>query len=54
MTSIFILYTLIFRRWVTEISSKNLSHPALIGRDFHTLVLSGNLNMHIADWMYLL
>jgi hypothetical protein len=56
MTSIFILYTLVSCRWVTELpqSNKNPSHLVLIGHDFHPLVLSDNLNMHGANWMYLL
>jgi hypothetical protein len=54
MTLIFVLYTLISHRWVTEISLKNLSHLVLIGHDFHPLVLSDNLNERGADWMYLL
>jgi hypothetical protein len=42
-------------QWVTELSSKkNPSHPALIDHDFHTLVLSDNLNGRGANWMYLL
>jgi hypothetical protein len=53
-TLIFILYTLVSRRWVTELSSKNSSHLALIGHDFHSLLLSDNLNGCEADWMHLL
>jgi hypothetical protein len=34
--------------------NKNLSHLVLIGCDFHSLVLSNNLNRCGADWMYLL
>jgi hypothetical protein len=30
-------------------SNKNLSHLVLIGRDFHPLILSDNLNGHGAD-----
>jgi hypothetical protein len=44
MTSIFVLYMLVSHRWVTKLSSKNPSHPALIVHDFHPLVLSDNLN----------
>jgi hypothetical protein len=54
MTSIFVLYTLISHRWVTELSSKNPSHTTLIGHDFHPLVLSDNLNGRGANWMHLL
>jgi hypothetical protein len=54
MTSIFVFYTLVSHRWVTELSSKNHSHLVLIGRNFHPLVLSDNLNGREADWMYLL
>jgi hypothetical protein len=54
MTLIFVLYTLVSRQWITELSSKNLSHLVLIGRDFHSLVLSDNLNGCEADWMHLL
>jgi hypothetical protein len=54
MTSIFVLYTLVCRQWVTELSSKNPSHFILIGRDFHLLVLSDNLNGCGANWMHLL
>jgi hypothetical protein len=56
MTSIFVLYTLLSRRWVTDFlqSNKNLLHLVLIGRDIHTLVLSDNLNGHGSDWMHLL
>jgi hypothetical protein len=54
MASIFILYTLISHRWVTELSSKKPSHLVLIGRNFHPLVLSNNLNGREVDWMHLL
>jgi hypothetical protein len=56
MTSIFVLYTLVSRWWVTGVSSiqKNPSHLVLIGHDFHPLVLSDNLNGRGADWMHLL
>jgi hypothetical protein len=49
MASIFVLYTLISHRWVTELSSKNHSHHVLIGHDFHPLVLSDNQNRRGAD-----
>jgi hypothetical protein len=54
MASIFALYTLVSHRWVLELSLENPSHPALIGRDFHHLVLIDNLNGRGADWMHLL
>jgi hypothetical protein len=54
MTSIFVLYTLVSRRWVTELSSKNPSHTALIDHDFHPLVLGDNLNGCGVNWMHLL
>jgi hypothetical protein len=54
MASICVFYMLISRRWITELSSKNLSHLVLIGRDFHPLVLSDNLNGRGVNWMYLL
>jgi hypothetical protein len=54
MTSIFVLYTLVSRRWVTELSSKNHSHLILIGHDLHPLVLSDNLNRHRVNWVHLL
>jgi hypothetical protein len=54
MSSIFVLYTLVSRWWVAELFSKNHSHLILIGRDFHPLVLSDNMNEHGADWMHLL
>jgi hypothetical protein len=54
MTSIFILYTLVSRWRVAELSSKNHSHLVLIGRDLHPLVPSDNLNERGADWMHLL
>jgi hypothetical protein len=54
MVLIFILYTLVSHQWVTELSSKNSSHLALIGHDFHSLLLSDNLNGRGADWMHLL
>jgi hypothetical protein len=55
MTLIFILYTLVSHRWVSEFSSiqKNHAHLVLIDRDFHLLVLSDNLNGRGADWMHL-
>jgi hypothetical protein len=34
--------------------NKNLSHIVLIGCDFHSLVLSDNLNRRGADWMHFL
>jgi hypothetical protein len=34
--------------------NKNLSHIVLIGCDFHSLVLSDNLNRCGADWMHLM
>jgi hypothetical protein len=34
--------------------NKNPSHLILIGRDFHSLVPSDNLNERGADWMHLL
>jgi hypothetical protein len=52
MTSIFVFYTLVSRRWVTELSSKNHPYLVLIGRDLYSLVLSDNLNGHGADWMH--
>jgi hypothetical protein len=54
MTSIFILYTLVSRRWVAELFSKKHSHLVLISHDLHHLVLSDNLNGRGADWMHLL
>jgi hypothetical protein len=54
MDSIFVLDTLVSHSWICDLSSKNHSHPALIGRDFHHLVQSDNLNGRRADWMYLL
>jgi hypothetical protein len=54
MTSIFVLYMLVSHRWIIVLSSKNLSHLILIGRDFHPLVLNDNLNRRGADWMHLL
>jgi hypothetical protein len=33
--------------------NKNLSHLVLIGCNFHSLVLSDNLNGRGADWMHL-
>jgi hypothetical protein len=54
MTSTFILYTLVSRRWVAELFSKNHSHLVLIGHDLHPLVLSDNLNLRGVDWMHLL
>jgi hypothetical protein len=54
MTSIFVLYTVVCHRWVTELSSKNPSYLALISRDFHPVLPSGNLNGHGVDWMHLL
>jgi hypothetical protein len=54
MASIIVLYTLVPRRWVIELSSKNPSHLVLIGRDFHHLVLSDSRNGRGADWMHLL
>jgi hypothetical protein len=52
--SIFVLYTLVSHRWVTELSLKNPSHLILIGSDFHPLVLSDNRNGRRVDWMHLL
>jgi hypothetical protein len=54
MSSIYVLYTLVSRWWVTKLSSKNPSYLVLIGRDFHHLVLSDNLNEREADWMHLM
>jgi hypothetical protein len=54
MTSIFILYILVSRMWVTGLSLKNPSHPALIGCYFHPLVISANLNGCKTGWMHLL
>jgi hypothetical protein len=54
MALIFVLYTLVSCRWITELYSKNPSHLILISRDFHPLVLSDNLKGHGADWMHLL
>jgi hypothetical protein len=54
MALIFVLYMLVSHRWVTEFSLKNPSHTTLIGRDFHHLVLSDNLNKREANWMHLL
>jgi hypothetical protein len=54
MTSIFVLYTLVSRWWVAELSLKNPSYLVRIDCDLHPLVLSGNLNGHEADWMHLL
>jgi hypothetical protein len=54
MTLIFVLYTLVSRRWLTELSLKNSSHLVLIGRDLHPLVLSDNLNGREVNWMHLL
>jgi hypothetical protein len=34
--------------------NKNLSHLFLVSCDFHSLVLSDNLNGRGADWMHLL
>jgi hypothetical protein len=48
------LYTMLSRSWVTGLSSKNPSHPALIDCDFHSLVLSDNLNGRGANWTHLL
>jgi hypothetical protein len=53
MTSNFVLYTLVSRRSVTELSLKNHSHLVLISHNFHPLVLSDNLNGRGADWMHL-
>jgi hypothetical protein len=49
MALIFILYIMVSRRWVTELPSKNPSHPDLIDHDFHPVVLSDNLNECKAD-----
>jgi hypothetical protein len=69
MIAIFVLYTLVSRRltilmarnFLTSLcnlrflkSNKNPSHLVLIGRDFHHLVLSGNLNGRGVDWMHIL
>jgi hypothetical protein len=54
MTSIFISYMLVSRRWVAEFFLKNHSHLVLIGHDIHPLVLSDNLNRCETDWMHLL
>jgi hypothetical protein len=35
-------------------SNKNPPHLVLIGRDFHPLVMSDNLNGRGADWIHLL
>jgi hypothetical protein len=49
MTSIFVLYILVSRWWVAELSLKNRLYLVLIDRDFHPLVLSDNLNGRRAD-----
>jgi hypothetical protein len=54
MTSIFVLYILVSRWWVAELSLKNLLYLILIDRDLHPLVLSDNLNGRGADWMHIL
>ncbi len=54
MASIFILYTLVSRWWITELSSKKSFTSCSDWLWLHPLVLSDNLNGRGADWMYLL
>jgi hypothetical protein len=54
MALIFVLYALLSRQWVAELSSKNPSDLVLIFHDLHPLVLSDNLNGRGADWMHFL
>jgi hypothetical protein len=50
----FVLYMPVSHRWITGLSIKNLSHLVLVGCDFHSLILSDNLNGRGVDWMHLL
>jgi hypothetical protein len=54
MTLIFVLYELLSRQWVAELSSTNPSDLVLIFHDLHPLALSDNLNRRGADWMHFL